>query len=126
MLLSRGAVLVTKAGGDLGTTSVTLATLREGASFGEMSLLTGAPRSATVTADGAVEVFELDRAALAPLLEENPALAETLTGVLVERSAATAARFEDRRAARRADGPDRHSLLARVRSFFKLGHRNGA
>ena len=124
MLVSRGAVLVTKSGSDLGTTAVTLATLKEGASFGEMSLLTGAPRSASVSADGAVEIFELDRDALAPLLEQDPALAETLSTVLIERSAATAARIEDKREAlRRSELGDRQSLLRRIRGFFKLSSR---
>ncbi|KAB2950719.1 MAG: mechanosensitive ion channel [Thermoanaerobaculia bacterium] len=78
MLVSRGSVVVTKSGLELGTDRVTLAMLKEGSYFGEMSLLTGAPRSATVTAEGAVEAFVLDRAALAPILEADPAIAETL------------------------------------------------
>lgn len=125
MLLSRGSVSVTKAGDDLGTTSVSLAVLREGAYFGEMSLLTGAPRSATVTAEGAVEVFVLDREALEPILAADPAIAESLSKVLAERMAATAARFEDRReAARRTEVSDHQTLLRRIRSFFRLGHRS--
>ena len=40
--------------------------LRTGDVFGEMSLLTGAPRSATITSEGPCEVFVLDRQALAP------------------------------------------------------------
>jgi len=124
MLLSRGSVSVTKAGGDLGTTSVSLAVLGEGAYFGEMSLLTGAPRSATVTAEGAVEVFVLDREALEPILAGDPAIAESLSRVLAERMAATAARFEDRREMRRrTEISDHHTLLTRIRSFFRLGHR---
>lgn len=125
MLLSRGSVAVTKAGGDLGTTSISLAVLGEGAYFGEMSLLTGAPRSATITAEGAVEVFVLDREALEPILADDPAIAEALSKVLVERMAATAARFEDRREAlRRTEISDHHTLLRRIRSFFRLGHRS--
>jgi small-conductance mechanosensitive channel/CRP-like cAMP-binding protein len=125
MLLSRGSVAVTKAGGDLGTTSISLAVLGEGAYFGEMSLLTGAPRSATITAEGAVEVFVLDREALEPILAADPAIAETLSKVLAERMAATAARFEDRREAlRRTEISDHQTLLKRIRSFFRLGHRS--
>jgi small-conductance mechanosensitive channel/CRP-like cAMP-binding protein len=126
LLVSRGSVLVSKSGGELGTTRVTLAVLHEGSYFGEMSLLTGAPRSATVTAEGAVEAFVLDRAALAPILESDPAIAETLSKVLAERTAATAARIEDKREARRQAGASDHlGLLGRIRSFFHLGARNG-
>ncbi len=39
----------------------TVATLEQGAVFGEMGLLTDHPRNATVKADGEVEVFYLDR-----------------------------------------------------------------
>ncbi len=123
LLLSRGSVVVTKSGSDLGTTNVTLAVLREGAYFGEMSLLTGDPRSASVTADGAVEVFVLDREALAPILASDPALAETLSRVLTERAAATVARFEDKRESmRRVEATDHHTLLERIRTFFHLGN----
>jgi len=91
-----------------------------------MSLLTGAPRSATVTAEGAVEAFVLDREALAPILERDPAIAETLSRLLAERAAATAARIEDKRGEqRRAGSPDHQSLLGRIRSFFHLGGRAG-
>lgn len=121
-VLARGAVTVTKSGSTIGTTSVTLAVLREGQYFGEMSLLTGEPRSATVSADGPVEVFVLDRQALAPLLEQDPALAETLSERLAERAAATVARFEHRHEEIRRDrGPDGASILRRIRTFFKLG-----
>jgi small-conductance mechanosensitive channel len=126
VLVSRGSVVVSKSGGELGTTGVTLAVLDEGSYFGELSLLTGAPRSATVTAKSPVEAFVLDRAALAPILESDPAIAETLSKMLAERSAATAARIEGRRETHRQPGPGDHlGLLGRIRSFFHLGTRNG-
>jgi small-conductance mechanosensitive channel len=121
-LVANGTVLVSKSGSTVGTSAVALATLEEGDYFGEMSLLTGEPRSASVVADSAVEVFVLDRAALAPILDEDPALAETLSRVLADRAAATASRFADRREARRAPEPvEAESLLHRIRTFFKLG-----
>ncbi|KAB2956862.1 MAG: cyclic nucleotide-binding domain-containing protein [Thermoanaerobaculia bacterium] len=124
MLLSRGSVSVSKSGAEVGTSRLALATLDAGEYFGEMSLLTGAPRSATVTADGAVEVFVLDRAALSPILESDPAIAEALSRRLAERMAATAARIEDRRGeAPRAEASDAQTLLRRIRSFFHLGSR---
>jgi small-conductance mechanosensitive channel/CRP-like cAMP-binding protein len=122
LLLLRGSVAVTKSGADIGATTVSLATLREGAVFGEMSLLTGAPRSASVTAEGPVEAMVIDRAAIAPLLERDPELAETLSKILAERVAATAARFEDKKdAMRKLEETDQHTLLKRIRDFFKLG-----
>jgi CRP-like cAMP-binding protein len=86
-----------------------------------MSLLTGEPRSATITARGPVEVYVLDRAALKPLLHEDPRLAETLSRVLAERVAATAARLEDRKdALRRSPAHVEQTLLGRIRYFFRL------
>ena len=124
LLLSRGRVGVSKAGARAGAPAIQLATLEAGSYFGEMSLLTGAPRSATVTAEGAVETFLLDREALAPILESDPAIAETLSKQLAERSAATAARIEDRIDSGRRDVlADHRPLLARIRGFFRLGGR---
>lgn len=100
-----------------------LATLGEGDYFGEMSLLTGEPRSASVVAEGPCETYVLARADLAPILESDPAVAETLSRVLAERTAATVARFEDRRSRGvEAAGVEREqeSLLGRIRQLFKL------
>jgi len=121
-VLSRGRVKVAKSGREIGASSVELATLEAGQFFGEMSLLTGAPRSATVTAVDAVEAFELDRAALAPILQADPTLAEPLARVLGERVAATLERFEDRRdELSRAHPVDHRSLLGKIRHLFRLG-----
>ncbi len=99
-----------------------LAVLREGEFFGEMSLLTGAPRSASVTAEGPCEVFVLDRQALAPILEADPQIAEVLSKRLAERLAATAARFEDREGEiKRSREADQNTILRRIRTFFGLG-----
>ncbi len=121
-VIARGSVMISKSGRAIGTTSVALAVLREGEFFGEMSLLTGAPRSATVTAEGPGEVFVLDRQALAPILEADPQIAEVLSKRLAERMAATAARFEDREEEiKRARETDENTILRRIRSFFGLG-----
>ncbi len=65
-----------------------VATLGKGEIVGEMSLLTGARRSATVKAETPVTALEIDRAAIGPLLIDEPALfdrfAETLENRRVE------------------------------------------
>jgi small-conductance mechanosensitive channel/CRP-like cAMP-binding protein len=120
-LLARGSVVVAKAAQDVGGERLQLATLGEGAYFGEMSLLTGEPRSATVTAEEPCEAFVLRRQDLAPILEQDPSVAETLSRVLAERTAATDARIEDRRGQMKAATPDDEaSLLQRIRRYFKL------
>jgi small-conductance mechanosensitive channel/CRP-like cAMP-binding protein len=121
-IVDRGRVTVSKSGSAVGTTSLSLAMLGEGDFFGEMSLLTGEPRSATVASDGGCEVLALERAAMAEVLESDPTIAEALSVALAARVAATVARFEDRRerAQATAESTDSLSLLKRIRSFFKL------
>jgi CRP/FNR family transcriptional regulator, cyclic AMP receptor protein len=59
------------------------ATLRAGDHFGEMSLIDGGPRSATVRAETPVRTLGLTSWAFLPLLEDHPSMARKL---LVEMS----------------------------------------
>jgi small-conductance mechanosensitive channel/CRP-like cAMP-binding protein len=69
-----------------GVNEPVVAELRRGDSFGEMSLLTGEPRSASVRAEKDVIVLRIDRADFARILMQNPTVAEHLSQVLAERS----------------------------------------
>lgn len=89
--------------------------------FGEMSLLTGQPRSASVVAVTDALLFELDRADLDPLLQERPALAKALAALMTERQVHNEALLH------RSPGPgaggrpaDTGRLLARMRKLFRL------
>jgi small-conductance mechanosensitive channel/CRP-like cAMP-binding protein len=128
-VVERGRVLVSKSGRLVGTGTIQLAALGAGSFFGEMSLLTGEPRSATVSADGPCEVLELAKEALAPLLQEDPRLAEVMSAAVAARQERTAATVEERRAKKREPTPEQAqveaSLLGRIRSFFKLGPAPG-
>jgi ATP-binding cassette subfamily B protein len=59
-----------------------------GDSFGELALLTGQPRSATVIAEEPVSVFRLDKADFERLAEETPRLRQALVTVAAGYSAA--------------------------------------
>jgi len=92
--------------------------LQRGHYFGEMSLLTGEPRSATVVAVEDALLFELDRPTFAQLFDEQPALA----GLLSE---ALAARRGQLRAVAEANGRggevrDANRILDRLRAIFGL------
>jgi len=52
--------------------------LKEGDFFGEISILSGKPRTATVTAATACELLELDRATLDEICEKNPHVHQVL------------------------------------------------
>ncbi len=70
-------------------TDTTVARLHPGEAFGEMCLLTGEKRTATVLAKTDCEVWEIERAHLHPILQENQALAEHLSEMLARRKMAT-------------------------------------
>ena len=118
-VLDRGRVSVTKASAGPGSSAVEIAQLGPGDFFGEMSLLTGAPRSATVSAEGGCEVLVVDQDALAPILQADPELVAKLGQALTDRAAQASAKLEDRRAQGRA-AESQASLLRRIRDFFKL------
>jgi CRP-like cAMP-binding protein len=65
----------------------TVATLGEGDFVGEMSLMTGAPRTATVTAETQVTALEIDRSAIQPLIAGNPDLFDRFAEILEKRRA---------------------------------------
>jgi small-conductance mechanosensitive channel len=62
-----------------------VASLRSGDCFGEMSLLTGEKRSASVVADSDCEVVEIGKPVLANSLKENPELLTKLSTLLAQR-----------------------------------------
>ncbi|HPK66838.1 MAG TPA: cyclic nucleotide-binding domain-containing protein, partial [Thermoanaerobaculia bacterium] len=126
LVIDRGRVRILKRDIGTGTASdLLLATLGPGEYLGEMSLLTGEPRSASVVSDGGCEVLLLDRAAVAPLLAADPAVAEMLSQLLAERTAATAARLESRtaRAVTPREPTDSGLLLRSIRALFGLDRR---
>ncbi len=59
--------------------------LKENDFFGEMSLLTGQPRSANVVAEEETEVLQIKKAALKPLFETNPVLVEAICDIIEQR-----------------------------------------
>ena len=79
-VIVKGRVRVTVAG-----EAETVATLGPGDIVGEMSLLTGARRSATVTATEPVEVIEVNKQALAHVLAQSPTLVARFVEMLTRR-----------------------------------------
>ncbi|MCE9582569.1 MAG: mechanosensitive ion channel family protein [Planctomycetes bacterium] len=73
-----------------------VAQLGPGAFFGEMSLLTGEPRSSTVRAAEDCELLCLDRESFAVLLKDNPPIAQTMSEIIAERQAAKDRHLKER------------------------------
>jgi len=118
-ILSRGTaeVLAEKEG-----RSLPVATLGAGDCFGEISLLTGEPRSATVVAKFDCEVVEIEKQTVGLLLREHPELADSLSETVLARRTATAIQFantsEDGEHLQLATSKE--GLLRRLRLFFHL------
>lgn len=81
-VITRGAVEVQIL---QGTEVKTINTLRESDYFGEMSLLTGEPRSATVVAVEETQVVQINKSALKPIFEANPDLVKSICELVEER-----------------------------------------
>ncbi|MCU1381606.1 MAG: kefA 2 [Acidobacteria bacterium] len=113
-VVRRGEAAVT-VGGATGE----LARHREGGFFGEMSLLTGDPRSATVTALTDCELIEIGAEAFRRVVLADATVVERVTAAVATRRA----ELDLHRATRTtgsavAEAP--HTLVARVRRFLRL------
>jgi small-conductance mechanosensitive channel/CRP-like cAMP-binding protein len=95
-----------------------LATLLAGSVFGEMGMMTGEARRATVTAHTDVECYRLDKEGFRTILQERPDVANEISKVLVERQT----ELDHLRAAVAAETHvERHDdIVARIRSFFGI------
>jgi CRP-like cAMP-binding protein len=95
-----------------------VAVLDAGASFGEISLLTGEPRLATVRAMTEATLVEIDKATLAPVLVANLSLVEKLDAVIRERRRHTADQLVVGRDGLAAE--EREPLRGKIARFFGL------
>ena len=102
-----------------GTTAHEVARLGPRDVFGEMSLLTGAPRTATVKAATDTELLEITAGAFRRFVLANPTMVEEIGGAVARR----AAMLEEHRAAGTAPAShaeEPNTFVARVRRFLRL------
>ena len=88
--------------------------------FGEMSLMTGQKRSATIVATKGVDVFVIDHDDLAPILATSPEMVDVISETLEARQAALAAARSAVMGTPEAP-PPKGTILNRIRDFFHLG-----
>jgi small-conductance mechanosensitive channel/CRP-like cAMP-binding protein len=93
-----------------------VAALEAGQAFGEISLLTGEPRLATVRALTELELVEIDKATIAPILEDNPSLVDQLEEIILARRQQTADRMDE--SSQVTEVPE--SLRTKIARFFGL------
>ena len=118
LLRGEANVLVSKNG-----STIQVATLNSGDCFGEMSLLTGEPRSATVRADRDCYVMEIGKPTMAEVLHSAPECLVQLSELLAQRKMETEGILKE------VTRTDEHVLkqrqytatfLKRLRTFFQL------
>jgi small-conductance mechanosensitive channel len=119
-VVDRGELAVLK---QMGGAPREIARLRTGQFFGEMALLTGERRTATVRAVTDAELFTIDKAGLQSILAANPAVAVDISTLLAQRREALTlaegditARFDD-------GGPPeglQSRILDRIRGYFGI------
>jgi hypothetical protein len=112
----RAGVSIHGAGGE----SRKLAILPPGKAFGEISLLTGESRTATVRALEESVVVEINKATLEPILHATPELANSFGRVIEERRKGVADSYEASRD-ELGRAPQRVPLAERISRFFGLG-----
>jgi len=118
MLTGAANVLVSKNG-----SKIQVATLGAGDCFGEMSLLTGEPRSATVRADADCYVMEIGKPVMAEVLRDAPSCLEKLSELLAQRKLETEGVLKEAGRAGEHALKERQytaSFLQRLRTFFQL------
>jgi CRP-like cAMP-binding protein len=112
------SVVVEKSAGD----SAVVAVLGAGNFFGEMSLLTGAVRTASIQVQDDAEFIVVDKESFRSTLAGNPSIAESMSRILSERQAGLDAERErlDAAALERHKKDVSGKLLSKMREFFGL------
>src|SRR5213075_801895 len=104
--------------------TIPVATLRSGDCFGEMSLLTGEKRSATVRAEGDCYVMEIGKNVMGEVIRESPDCLKQLSELLAKRRMETEGILKDA-ASSAADKAAKQreytaNFLNRLKTFFAL------
>ena len=119
-VLLRGAaeVSISKNG-----TSIPVATLKAPDCFGEMSLLTGEHRTATVRAETDCQVMEIGKPVMAELLRASPDCLERLSELLAKRKMETEGLLKEAVSHGQHERKEREykaTFLHHLRTFFEL------
>lgn len=115
-ILQRGEVAVL-----LGPEAVEVARLTAGHFFGEMSIMTGAPRRASVRAVSDTEVLVVGKDGMKHVLEASPELAEQISDALATRQEELdSARSRTNTMVTERRVVERRELLGRIKEFFSL------
>lgn len=96
-----------------------IGTVRAGEIFGEMALLSGEARSATVIAKTDVECYRLDRATFQELISTRPALAEEVKRVMGQRKTDLERAHAAFATSGNGEGAQERTLMGRLQRFLR-------
>ncbi|HEY0635068.1 MAG TPA: mechanosensitive ion channel family protein [Gammaproteobacteria bacterium] len=101
-----------------------VSTLATGDIFGEMGLMTGEPRRATVQAATDTVCYRLDKSSFEKVLHARPSLAEDLSRVMADRRIALDMKQHEMDEQTRLEqlSSQQSELLQKIRHFFGLGN----
>jgi small-conductance mechanosensitive channel/CRP-like cAMP-binding protein len=102
---------------------VPLATLPAGSFFGEMGLMTGDPRRASVIAKTDVECYRLDKSAFEDVLHSRPDIADEISQILASRRFALERVHKNMTSEKSAVelAQQRSEILEKIKRFFGIG-----
>ena len=103
--------------------SIPVATLKEPDCFGEMSLLTGERRTATVRAQTDCQVMEIGKPVMAELLRASPDCLDRLSDLLAKRKMETEGLLKEavpQGQSASKESEYRATFLRRLQTFFEL------
>ena len=103
--------------------TIPVATLRSGDCFGEMSLLTGEKRSATVRAERDCYVMEIGKNVMGNVIRDSPECLKQLSELLARRKMETEGILKDAATSTEQDAKHREytaNFLNRLKTFFAL------
>jgi small-conductance mechanosensitive channel/CRP-like cAMP-binding protein len=100
-------------------------TLSSPSFFGEMGLMTGEPRLASVIALEDVECFRLEKEGFQKIIEARPEIAEGMSEKIAKRRVELIAAREqlDEKAKRAREASEQERILGRIQDFFGLGEQ---
>ncbi len=99
-----------------------VAKLKSGSFFGEMSLMTGEKRSATVVAISDTDCYRIDKSIFQEIIEDRPDIAEVVAEILAKRKAELELVRDNLNHEEHKDKIETHKndILRKIRDFFGL------
>ena len=109
---------------NIGGVNKVVSTLSAPTFFGEMGLMTGEPRNATITATTSVKCFRLYRDGFKKVLHERPEIIEEISSILLDRDHETqqAKEMLGEEIAKRKSEKTSGQLFNKISTFFGLSH----